>query len=150
MNNTIIENWNSIVGIKDTVYHLGDFGIGRQIELLSIMDKLHGSKIVIKGTHDKNLTIPIGNHIVTENLLTEIDTNKIFLSHYLHKVWPESHYGSWHLCGHSHGAQNEYIAKEGKIIDVGVDSFDFKPISFEQVCEIMSLRPNNYNFEHYV
>ena len=50
------------------------------------------------------------------------------------RVWDRSHYGSWHLFGHSHGALPGY----GLSLDVGVDCTGFKPISLEQVAEKMA------------
>jgi calcineurin-like phosphoesterase family protein len=44
------------------------------------------------------------------------------------------HHGAWHLYGHSHGALPPY----GKSFDVGVDCWNYKPVSFEQVQEKMN------------
>ena len=48
----MIEKWNSIVKPNDKVYHLGDVGINRN-KLDIIMQKLNGTKVLIKGNHDK-------------------------------------------------------------------------------------------------
>ena len=50
--NFMIEKWNSIVKPNDKVYHLGDVGINRN-KLDIIMQKLNGTKVLIKGNHDK-------------------------------------------------------------------------------------------------
>lgn len=50
MNEKLIDNWNSVVGKKDTVYHLGDFCFGKQH--LEIAKRLKGRKILILGNHD--------------------------------------------------------------------------------------------------
>ena len=34
MNETIINNWNSIVSDEDTIYHLGDFALGNKDSIL--------------------------------------------------------------------------------------------------------------------
>jgi len=40
---------------------------------------------------------------------------------------------------------NAYAEKEGKLLDVGVDSHAFAPLSFGEVQEIMRTRPDNFN-----
>jgi calcineurin-like phosphoesterase family protein len=46
----MVENWNSVVGVKDKVYHLGDVFINRSTR--HILDRLNGTKVLIKGNLD--------------------------------------------------------------------------------------------------
>ena len=52
MNEYIIQKWNSVVKKDDTVYHLGDVGFGSLQEVKSLVERLNGTKILIKGNHD--------------------------------------------------------------------------------------------------
>ena len=54
MNRVLIDNWNKVISNKDTIYHLGDFGWGNKEEITSIVKRLNGKKILIKGNHDKH------------------------------------------------------------------------------------------------
>lgn len=51
MDETMVENWNLVVGKHDTIYHLGDVVIPRPS--LKILDRLNGRKILIRGNHDQ-------------------------------------------------------------------------------------------------
>ncbi len=44
--------------------------------------------------------------------------------------------GSWHLYGHSHSMLPPF----GKSFDIGVDSWDYTPLSYEQVKKEMDKR----------
>ena len=50
MDEALVKNWNSVVRPTDTVYHLGDVVINRSA--LSILGRLNGTKILVKGNHD--------------------------------------------------------------------------------------------------
>jgi calcineurin-like phosphoesterase family protein len=50
MDEALVQNWNSVVRPKDTVYHLGDVVINRSA--LGIVSRLNGCKILIQGNHD--------------------------------------------------------------------------------------------------
>jgi calcineurin-like phosphoesterase family protein len=50
MDEELVRRWNDRVRPKDKVYHLGDVVINRKS--LSIMDRLNGDKVLIKGNHD--------------------------------------------------------------------------------------------------
>ena len=46
----LVRRWNSVVGVKDMVFHLGDFCFGkRNIEIAA---QLNGNKKLIMGNHD--------------------------------------------------------------------------------------------------
>lgn len=47
MNETIINNWNKVIGKDDIVYHLGDLGLGSFDELKGIFDRLNGKKYLV-------------------------------------------------------------------------------------------------------
>jgi calcineurin-like phosphoesterase family protein len=51
MDETMVANWNAVVGPRDTVYHLGDVVIPRAS--LKILDRLNGRKILVRGNHDQ-------------------------------------------------------------------------------------------------
>ena len=60
----------------------------------------------------------------------------IVLFHYAMRVWNASHYGTWHLYGHSHGDLPD--DETSLSFDVGVDCHNFYPLSYSDVTGIMS------------
>ena len=53
MNETLFNNWNSVVGNEDTVYVLGDFFMGKTDKISEIINRLNGKEIVlVSGNHD--------------------------------------------------------------------------------------------------
>ncbi|OHA14906.1 MAG: hypothetical protein A3A10_03120 [Candidatus Tagabacteria bacterium RIFCSPLOWO2_01_FULL_42_9] len=135
-----------MIGKKDCIYHLGDFSMSGIRLTEEILRHLNGKKYLCLGSHDKQM-----RHLapyfesIKESFLVKTDDQYIFLSHYLHKIWPKSHYGSWHLFGHSHAKMNWYAEREGKLLDVGVDGHNFQPWSLDEIIEIMKTRPLNFN-----
>jgi calcineurin-like phosphoesterase family protein len=127
MDNKIIDNWNSIISQNDTVYHLGDFCFGNRQKY---NQKLNGNIIFVKGSHDNGTTHPYLIIIKPKNLLDEYGNQRtIILCHYAMRSWHLSHYASWHLFGHHHGKLEPY----GLSFDVGVDCWNYYPISLEIV-----------------
>jgi calcineurin-like phosphoesterase family protein len=74
---TLIENWNSVVRKQDVVYVLGDFAFGAAV-VHSVAPRLRGDKRLILGNHDLHATkvysayfnklygaMPFGDGIVT-------------------------------------------------------------------------------------
>jgi len=148
MDETIIANWNAIVAPGDLVYHLGDFALASAGYTESILKRLNGQIHLCRGSHDKSALFPqCRKHFASVRTYQTVKRggHYIFLSHCIHKVWHKSHHGSWHLFGHSHGGMDEYAASEGKLLDVGVDSHNFTPLTLEQIEEIMNERPLNFN-----
>jgi calcineurin-like phosphoesterase family protein len=59
MDETMIQNWNSVVNDSDYVYHLGDVCFDVKKYLLEIRPRLKGKLRLIIGNHDeRNLTNP--------------------------------------------------------------------------------------------
>jgi len=53
MNETLIANWNDVVGHDDTVMILGDLVMGTIAETLPLISRLNGHKSLIAGNHDR-------------------------------------------------------------------------------------------------
>lgn len=142
---TLVDNWNTVVRPKDVVYHLGDFGFGNVDYIHKIAQRLHGQIILIKGNHDSGKMI----RRLSDRFQTVKDTHfvrhgghKIFMSHYAHRTWPSSNHGSWHIFGHSHGN----LPPHGLSVDVGVDVWNYTPISFDQLKEFMDTRKKELDY----
>ena len=54
----------------------------------------------------------------------------LHLCHFPLEIWDRKHYGAWHLHGHSHGKAPKMLGR----LDVGVDCWNYYPVSWEQVC----------------
>lgn len=142
MNDEIIRRHNELVTINDTVIHAGDFTLSTVKYAESILVRLNGNHIFVRGSHDKFLKNSfLKNSEIKEILELTIEKQPIIVCHYSMRVWPRSHYNSWQVYGHSHGR----LHPEGKQWDVGVDNNNFYPISFEKLSEIMANRPDNFN-----
>ena len=142
MDAVMINRWNSVVKPKDTVYHLGDFSLANRVD--HIFKQLNGTVYIIRGNHDrwvnKNAFFPITKEgsvfLIPAQYELKHMGETIVLSHYPMISWNKSFHGSWHLFGHVHGILNPY----GKSLDVGVDTHEFYPYSFEEVKSIMDNR----------
>lgn len=139
MHETLISNWNNLVARGDVVYHLGDFAFTWKKDPKPVEDllkRLHGSKHLICGNHDRDpVKSAAGWANVCDYKRIEWAKQKIALFHYAMRVWHGNQRGSWHLYGHSHGSLPE--DHNAKSLDVGVDVWDFRPVSFDQVAERM-------------
>lgn len=141
MEQTLIQNYNALVGKNDMVYLVGDICLGSPGATKRILEKLNGRKHLIYGNHDKVIRRKpeLQEYFEWCKEQTEIvvfdketkSNQRIFLNHYAMKTWPRKHNGSWQLYGHSHG--NIPDDPDALQIDVGVDCHDYRPISYEEV-----------------
>jgi calcineurin-like phosphoesterase family protein len=144
MNEAIILEWNSKVKPDDIIYHLGDFSFAKDIsKTMEIVDRLNGQIFLIRGNHDygqfvkKFITHPrvIDVRDLYKLKIKDPDspsgTQEIVLCHYAMEVWNHSHYGAWHLFGHSHGTLPDNLDKMR--LDVGMDNHGMKILSYEDV-----------------
>jgi len=138
MNNELIERFNSVVSKSDITIHGGDFSFGDIKQTNNIIKRLNGDHIFIRGDHDRPLAkIRKLKSVYKINIYKQ----KITICHYAMRVWHCSHYNSWHLYGHSHGK----LPGQGKSMDIGVDTNDYYPYSFDDIKIIMNSKPDNFN-----
>jgi calcineurin-like phosphoesterase family protein len=137
MDSVIIQNHNALVGIGDTVIHLGDFTLRDSAEAEYYIKWLNGYHVFLEGSHDRWLKKKRALQIWEKS----IEGIYVVACHYAMRTWAKSHYNSWQLYGHSHST----LPPVGKQWDVGVDNNDFYPVSFSRLKEIMETRPDNPN-----
>lgn len=150
MNDAMVDNWNKVVKPGDTVYHLGDFFMGKASDWPEIMAYLDGDIILIRGNHDKGTTtkyLNLGFKEVHNDLIREIDGKKVWMNHYpwhdykRELLRPERNVKTYDiaLCGHIH---QHWKYKDG-LFNVGVDVNNFTPISLNHVLEYLKDNKEN-------
>lgn len=140
----LIKRWNAVVKPGDEVFHLGDFSFGKADAITAVMKQLRGRIHLIYGNHDAL----IRQKPALRELFASVQDVKevrvgaeqrIFMSHYAHRVWNRSHYGAWNLHGHSHGS----LPSEPHLLqmDVGVDATKaYAPVPFSDVVAFMATK----------
>jgi len=142
MNEELILRHNKVVKKEDTTIIAGDFCMTSDIqEVYKIVQKLNGKIIILKGSHDRWMKKKHFRRHYHEIWEKTIEGIKIVVCHYAMRTWAASHYNSYHLYGHSHGN----LPSQGKSMDIGVDTNNFYPYSFNEIIEIMKNKPDNFN-----
>ena len=137
MDGVLLRKWNERVASDDEVLHLGDFSFHVPYYSSDIYNKLNGNKSLV-----------IGNHDVTSSRMHRIGFTKVDC----HKRVSGEH--RWiYLCHdpyhyhHKHKAEDVELVLNGHVhekwkvnkingmwhINVGVDVWDFYPVSLEEV-----------------
>lgn len=150
---TLIDNWNRVVGKNDVVFHLGDVAFGTINKWEQIIPRLNGKIHLIMGNHDIRNVM---NQTRLWNLFESVQFQKyisiadrqIILNHF-----PFLAYGGTYrdvpviqLYGHVHSGPRCTIGRDiPRLVntfacqyDVGVDNNEFTPVSFEQILTKMA------------
>jgi len=152
MNEIMIKNWNERVAPTDTVYHLGDFSMNFE-NMRSVTPRLQGTIHLIAGNHDHCHSVhrkpqnrkkyyDAGFKTINEELIIEFPVlGKVRLHHmpYFNTEEPKLKYadirpkedGMILLHGHVHKAFKYNATK--KMLNVGVDVWDYAPVSLDTV-----------------
>lgn len=169
MEAVLIDNWNSIVQPSDTVYVVGDFYMGKNLtlNLPDIVSMLHGTKYLIAGNHD--LCSPVHSkyekyveiykaagfdQIFISGTYMANGFTDINISHFPYSQVTGSDHsvkerfgsqrfkdnGDWLLCGHVH----EKWQTNAKMINVGVDVWDYTPVNLHTLAKMMDDNPNGF------
>jgi calcineurin-like phosphoesterase family protein len=152
MNEVLIDNWNELVDDKDIVFYLGDLSFERNgNETKKIVDQLKGKIHYILGNHDDEKKITKLNRFETisdyVNLLVDDEDNPrkkqgIIMMHYPILSWDKAHHGDWHLHGHCHQslANKKIDYYNRKVLDVGCNGWDYKPVSYHEIKNVMNTK----------
>lgn len=159
MSEALVSFWNEVVKPIDEVYVLGDVCMGKINESLAWVGQLNGTKILLPGNHDrcwhhsekKDWSKWIDRykdagfaHIYNVDGLVADFGKKVVLSHFPYKG--DSHgkdryadarpkdrgLPNWH--GHIHDMWK--VSEDGRMINVGVDVWDYKPVHVDQLLEL--------------
>ncbi len=146
MNQGLIDNWNSVVGKDDTVFHLGDVIFGGNTNLIKYVSQLNGHIILIKGNHDRKLQQSICDKLfdyTCQQLTLNIDDITVFLNHFPFLCFSGTYKTdkSIQLFGHIHsgpfssGPDIDRFMQYGTLnqYDVGVDNNYYTPISWNDI-----------------
>ena len=166
MNDTIIENWNKVVGENDIVFHLGDFCFCGSDKFKEIIEKLNGRIYLILGNHDwKTIKNWHASKFegVYQQLGIKVNGKKIYLNHFPFLCYAGTYRKFedtvWQLFGHVHICKIRNTGKDFERMnylfptqyDVGVDFNDYTPISFKEVKEKIEFQvANNVNLMYWV
>ena len=161
MDEVLVERWNATVAPDDEVMVLGDFAMGRIDETLPVAGVLNGRKVLLAGNHDRCWHgHKKGVEAATDRYLAagfdEIRQGTIDLAvggvpvvacHFPYRGDSHDHdrhvahrpvdAGAWLLHGHVH----ERWKVRDRMINVGVDVWDFAPVAEHTLAELLTQRP---------
>lgn len=143
MNEMIVTNWNSVVKPNDIVIVAGDVSFNRDpIAVEKFVRRLNGHKTLVLGNHDqvfrggKLLGFENKVHYLEDDIydnVAKID-RKLCIFHYPIFSWNKKHHGAWLAYGHCHGSMiKDMDAMFPGTWDVGVDTNNYTPISYEEL-----------------
>lgn len=133
MNEKMIENWNAYVKPGDTVFFLGDFGLGTTDFLADLCSKLHGNKICIRGNHDGTPAKmhKIGFSLVLESAFIKIGRHPVELVHIPTNPAP-THF---QIHGHVHEKRpNKVIDRQ---LNLSVEVWNYKPVPEKTIVALL-------------
>jgi calcineurin-like phosphoesterase family protein len=156
---TIIANWNAVVGPHDIAWVLGDCTVGPAAAMWPLADRMNGTRHLVCGNHDA----PFAAHrdaskhqrewmehfeTVQQGARRRIEGQDVILSHLpyagagdhtdgeeRYPQWRLPDLGSWLLHGHVHGKWQ----LNGRMLNVGVDAWSMAPVPLARVQEVIRL-----------
>lgn len=150
----ITDNWNALVQPKDQIWLLGDLTLSNPTRALAVIADLPGTKHFIAGNHDACHPNHRESHKWQAKFLEVFDSvqpfarrkvagQDVLLSHFPYAAdhtetarytqWRLRDEGAWLLHGHTHTA----VKQRGKELHVGVDAWNFGPVSLDTIADMI-------------
>lgn len=154
MDEALVARWNATVAPGDTVYVLGDVALGKLADSLALAARLHGRKLLVPGNHDRpweghrkpsqhRLYEDAGFELLPSQVTIDLAGRPVLLCHFPYEgdSHGEDRYadkrpvdrGGWLLHGHVHDAWK----RSGRMVNVGIDVWDYAPVSGETLIALM-------------
>jgi calcineurin-like phosphoesterase family protein len=161
MNDGLVDRWNRTVSGGDTVWVLGDVALGPIDRTLDLVDRLTGRKVLVAGNHDRcwegrgpgwqawrQRYLDAGFAEVHQGeVALRVEGVEVTACHFPYRGdsqdedrYPEHRpvdRGGWLLHGHVHDRWRQ----RGRMINVGVDVWDYRPVSGEVVGALVAAGP---------
>lgn len=143
MTEQIIENWNNSIQPDDTVYMVGDFCLGKDMEFIkNTVLRLNGQIHLIRGNHDTDMKAEFYkqfSNIVEITYSTKIKYKKrtLYISHYptLTASLEQNPNGAvFNIHGHIH-TKNKFYEDMPFLYNVSCDSQNCKPVNIDDVLD---------------
>lgn len=167
MNEALIYRWNETVGFADQVMILGDAVMGKRSETLPLLDRLNGDKYLFVGNHDKPFEktgakyaaeVALFNEVGVKVISSEdmapmsvwipdpsgLNPSLVYVAHFPYEgdSHDEDRYekhrpvdGGYPLL---HGHVHDAWKVNGRMINVGVDVWDYRPVAETAIAEIVA------------
>lgn len=149
MDGEMMDRWNKLIQPEDEVWYLGDFSFQKFEKAQKTLNSLNGTKLLVRGNHDKGnermLEMGFKEVYQSHNMILK-DGTFILMSHYPYRMMGSNDEhkqrfhnkrlidkGSWLLCGHVH----EKWTTQKRMINVGVDRWDFYPVSEDKIIDLI-------------
>lgn len=163
MNQALVERWNSVVRPTDTIWVLGDVALGRIADTLALVSTLNGRKLLLAGNHDRCWSghghraqvwteryLQAGfAEVHQDHVRVTIGARSVLACHFPYRGDSHDHdryvehrpadQGEWLLHGHVH----ERWRQRGRMINVGVDAWDCRPVSEAEVAALIGSGPQD-------
>lgn len=145
MTEELIVCHNSVVRHDDEVWHLGDFSMSEKC-ISDILSRLNGSHILVAGNHDKCYAVHKKSEAAVKRYL-EYGFKAVHMSYqmgpftlnhlpYIGDGKFEDRFPQYRPQGNDwllHGHIHELWKVKDKMINVGVDVWDYTPVSYQQL-----------------
>ena len=147
MNEALVAGIVVRVAPEDDLWIVGDFsfagGKKRCAETAALFERLPGRKHLVRGNHDGEATAALPWASRHDMVLVKTPEASFFLCHYPMLTWPAARHGVVHLFGHVHDAWRG----ARQMVNVGVDLWDFRPISPSEILERSGALPTQPYFD---
>jgi len=142
MDEALIDNIRRVVTQKDDLWIVGDLAMvkaaGKE-RVAQLFKRIPGRKHLIAGNHDRPWVKEL-KWTSVENLIEIKDEGRrVTLCHYPLMTWPGSRHGALQLFGHVH---DNWAGCRG-CVNVGVDLWDYRPVTLEEVQARSDTLPRN-------
>jgi calcineurin-like phosphoesterase family protein len=157
MNSDLVARWNERVAPQDTVWVLGDVAMGQISESLPLARRLHGTKHLVAGNHDRcwpghgakarsatQMYRDAGFVTICATHEIDLGGRSVRLDHFPYEgdshdadryvEWRPEDDGRWLLHGHVHTTWRQ----NGRMINVGVDVWDLAPVAEDVVAGLVA------------
>lgn len=137
----------AVVGAQDVVLWVGDVSFADDSWTAALLARLPGRKLLVRGNHDGTVAhcLRMGFEFVTDTLHMLIAGHKVTVNHYppahatadvryAERRPPKPGPGEFVLHGHTH----ERARRVGRRIHVGVDAWEYAPVTQTEVAGLIA------------